>query len=106
MLGEGWSILIEKTHHVNQTINYEVGAIFVWGCMTSCGMGHMCKIEGKMTQALYFKRLYIAILTLHMSYFIMIMITNILQNFNLLTWPPQSIDIYSMELLWALVEWK
>ena len=22
-------------------------------CMTSCGMGHMCKIEGEVTQALY-----------------------------------------------------
>ena len=30
---------------------------FVWGCMTSSGMGYMCKIEGKMTQARYLSML-------------------------------------------------
>jgi hypothetical protein len=40
-------------HHVSQTITHGGGAIFVWGCMTSCGMHYMCKIEGKMTQTMY-----------------------------------------------------
>ena len=42
-----------QTHHVSQTIKHGGGAIFVRGCMTSHGMGYMCKIEGKMAQALY-----------------------------------------------------
>ena len=25
----------------------------MWGCMTSCGISYMCKIEGKMKQDLY-----------------------------------------------------
>ena len=29
------------------------GAILVWGCMTSCDMGYMFKIEGTTTQTLY-----------------------------------------------------
>jgi hypothetical protein len=61
--------------------------IFVWGCMTPHGIGYMCKIEMKMTQALYLiilvclscKQLNGTISTL-VSYFSMIMIPNILQN--------------------------
>jgi hypothetical protein len=62
--------------------------IFVWGCMTSHGVGYMCKIEMKMTQALYLiilvclscKQLNGTVSTLLVSYFNMIMIPNILQN--------------------------
>jgi hypothetical protein len=42
-----------QAHHVSQTFKHGGGANFVWGCMTSSGMGYMCKIEGKMTQTLY-----------------------------------------------------
>jgi hypothetical protein len=35
---------------------------FVWGCMTSHGMGYMCKIEGKMTQALYLSILRVGVM--------------------------------------------
>ena len=42
-----------QVHHVSQIVKHGGGAIFVWGCMTSCGMDYMCKIEGKMAQALY-----------------------------------------------------
>jgi hypothetical protein len=41
-----------QAHHVSQTIKHGGSKKFVWDCMTSCGMGYMCKIEGKMTQAL------------------------------------------------------
>ena len=42
-----------QDHHVSQTIKHASGAIFVWGRMTSRGMDYVCKIEGRMTQALY-----------------------------------------------------
>ena len=37
-----------QAHHVS-------GAIFLWDCTTNRGMGYMCKIKGKMTQALYLR---------------------------------------------------
>ena len=40
-------------HHVSRTVIHGGGAIFVLHCMTSCGMGYMCKIKGEMTQVLY-----------------------------------------------------
>ena len=42
-----------QAHHVCKAVKHGGGVIFVWGCMTSCGMGYMRKIEGKMTQATY-----------------------------------------------------
>jgi hypothetical protein len=42
-----------QAHHVSQIIKHGGGVIFMWGWMTSCDMGCMCKIEGKMTQNLY-----------------------------------------------------
>ena len=42
-----------QTHHVSQIVKHEGDAIFVWGFMTSHDMGYMCKIEGKMTHAMY-----------------------------------------------------
>ena len=42
-----------QPHHVSHTIKHEGGVVFVWGCMTSGGMGYMCKIKGKMTPTLY-----------------------------------------------------
>ena len=56
--------------------------------MTSHGMGYMCKIEGKMTKALYatffkmgsWNQLNDVVSTFLMSYFSMTVILNILQN--------------------------
>jgi hypothetical protein len=42
-----------QAYHVSQIIRHVGGAIYVWSCMTSDGIGYMCKIEKKMTQALY-----------------------------------------------------
>ena len=30
-----------QAHHASQTLQHRGGAIFVWGCMTSCGMGSL-----------------------------------------------------------------
>ena len=51
-LGEGWRISITNSS-CESNIKHEGGAIFVWGCMTACDMGYVCKIKGKVTQALY-----------------------------------------------------
>ena len=34
-------------HHASQTIKHGGGAIFVWGCMTSHGMGTCARFKGK-----------------------------------------------------------
>ena len=43
--------------HVSRRVKHGDGAILVCSCMTSCGTGYMCKIEGKLTQALYLNTL-------------------------------------------------
>jgi hypothetical protein len=46
--------LLQHGRSTCEVSKHEGVAIFVWGCMTSsCGMGHMSRIEGKVTQALY-----------------------------------------------------
>ena len=42
-----------QAHHVSWTTKHAGGAILVWRCMIPRGMGYVCKIEGKLTQALY-----------------------------------------------------
>ena len=46
-----------QAHHMSQIVKHEGCVVFVWGCMTSRGMGYMCKIEGKMARALYLSTL-------------------------------------------------
>ena len=50
-MGEGWGISITSSLD-ESNIKHEGSANFAWGCMSSRGMGYMCKIEVKMTQAL------------------------------------------------------
>lgn len=38
---------------MNQTIKHGGNAIFVWSCMTSCGISYIYKIDEKMKQDLY-----------------------------------------------------
>ena len=42
-----------QARHVSQTVKHGGGAIFVWGSMTSHGMGYICNVEGNTTQDLY-----------------------------------------------------
>ena len=42
-----------QARHVSQIVKYGGGAMFMCGCMTPRDMGHMCKVEVEMTQALY-----------------------------------------------------
>ena len=52
MLGEDGESQLQA-HQLSQAIKHGGGAVLVWGCMASRGMGHMGKIEGKMTHAMY-----------------------------------------------------
>ena len=45
------SALIDN--HVNGTVKFGGGSLMVWGCMTTQGVGHMCKIDGRMDAELY-----------------------------------------------------
>lgn len=42
-----------QPHHIKPTVKYGRGSIFVWGCITSQGVGYMCRIEGRMDAELY-----------------------------------------------------
>ena len=123
MLGGDRESLL-KAHHMSRTIKYEGGAMFVRGCMTCRGMGYMCKIEGKMTQALYLSILQDEVMkTIEWYHFNSSCVifqhvndpkhtTNLVNQwlsiifFNVLTWPPRSHALNSIEHVWAFVKWK
>jgi hypothetical protein len=108
---------------VNQIIKDGGGVVLVWGCMTSCGMGYMCNIEGKMTQGLYLSILQDEVMKTiewhcfnpswvifqHDNDFIKILqnwVSSGCQYKFWCTWPPQSPNLKPMEHVWALVKWK
>jgi len=37
-----------KDHHYNLTVKHGGGSLMMWGCMTYCGIGYSCQIEGTM----------------------------------------------------------
>jgi len=39
--------------HVKGTVKYGGGNLMMWGCMTAQGVGHACRIDGRMDAALY-----------------------------------------------------
>jgi hypothetical protein len=42
-----------QSQHILQTIKFGGGYVMIWGCMTTAGVGLMCRIEGKMDAELY-----------------------------------------------------
>ena len=112
-----------QAHHVNQIVKYGGGAIFVWGCMTSCGIGYMYKIEGKMKQDLYLTILKDELMDIIKLYHfnpahVIFQHDNgpkhiakslkhclSMQDFDVLTWrPPQSLDLNPIEHVWTNVK--
>jgi hypothetical protein len=101
-----------QSYHVTQTVEHGDVAIFLWGCMTSCGMDCMYKIKGNMIQALFLSIEWYCFSPSHVIFqydndpkHIAKLITQwlSLQNYDVLTWPSQSPNLSPIEHVWALV---
>ena len=113
-----------QAHHVGQTLKHGGGAIYVWGYMTSLGMGYMCQVEGKMTQTPYLSILQDGVMkTIECYHFnpsrVILQHDNdhehtaklvnqwsSMQILDVLTWPPRSLHLNPIKHVWALVKRK
>jgi hypothetical protein len=113
-----------QAHHLSRTIKYGGGVFFVWGPMTSRGMHYMCKIEEKMTQALYISILQDVVMKTIEGYRFnpscvifqhnddskpiakLVKQWLTMQDFDVLTCPPQSHDRNPAKHMWAHVKQK